>query len=1263
MTEQRIIPLLRQVAMSEEASEGAGSQIALPLGTVTLLLADVEGSTKLLESEPQSVSKAVIVHDRLVEDAIGRNNGVKPKDQGEGDSFVAAFSRPSDALNAALEIQRNLQSGDSPLKVRMSVHTGEVQLRGQSNYVGITINRAARIRSLGHGGQVLLSQASHELVSDQPPDSVTFKDMGLHRLKDLSRPERLYQLVHPDLRHDFPPLKSLDSLPNNLPAQRTTFIGRLQELQDLEQLMASTRLLTLSGAGGAGKTRLALQLGAELLDEFQDGVWFVPLASIEGDDAIAGHVAAAVGLGESQKSLLPTFIGSKKMLLILDNSEHVIQGSTDLTMMVLDGCPGLKIVVTSREPLGIDGETTYRVPSLSLPEPRAELRIDALQEFEAIQLFVERASKARPNFKVTEDNAQVVTAICERLNGIPLAIELAAARIRVLSPAQILDGLSDRFRLLTGSARSAVPRQQTLRASVDWSHNLLDETERKALRRLSVFPASFDLDAAESVASSEDLDRLQVLDVLTQLVDKSLVVASEFGPIARYSLLETIRQYAHERLVEATEDEQTRLSHRDHYLTWIRHVAELAEGTWEDLHFDLESALASDDFANCESAIAWSLDRGEGNVACEFLTYGLPAVFLSQRDWVTPYFERTLSLIPEGTLERGRLFAVAATISPLNKELIPYGVQSVDLLRSFPENEAGPFLAAALYGVGGISYVIFMDRPKARGLIEEAIEMADKYGPTYWAVMARGELGYLKSLEGEVDEGLAEMRAAVDSARKTNNAWLLSYSLFGTGLAHYLAGRPEEALPFYEEAIPLMRRGPSKLSLQWALDHISKILFGFDRLEEARPYVDEAMRISKDYDLEQGNYWSIVQTLALLEEHEGSIDQALERLERIIRSLRATPEVEPLVNALSLRAGIQTRHELSSSETEDNVKEALTLARQLEPQTTLTGKLSIKPVLQPLSVWVEARLKTESAKAARVQGFIDSWMESNEIQISLRFDRLRQERITVLREALGPKRLEMEQQLGRVLEVGAAVAYALDEKDGAVAGALIAADHIETALKAGSTPGETVDFKTTTESLDTTAFKHVRGLLLLAEAKADSQRDASESERFAYEALPLIAGMEDSELTAACFEILAAIAANLDSFEESARLYGVSFQLKESFGRPPMPAGAVRVKDSLDTEKWKEAIDGGGAMSIDEAVEYALRGRGERKRPSAGWPSLTPTELRVAELVGEGLTNPQIAERLFVSKRTVQSHLYNIFSKLGLETRAKLASEVTRRRT
>ena len=585
----------------------------LPTGTVTLLLADVEGSTRLWQTQPDEMTAAVARLDATLTDLLAAHSGIRPVEQGEGDSFVAAFARASDAVACALDLQR---APLAPIRLSIGVHTGQVQLRDEGNYIGPTINRTARLRDLAHGGQTVLSGATEQLVADWLTDDAWLSDLGSHELRDLPRPERVTQLCHPDLRNEFPPLRVTKSADNHsLPAQLTSFVGRVTQMAEIRTLLAGNRLVTLTGAGGAGKTRLAIQTAAGIAPGYRDGVFYVDLAPVTHEVVVPVSVARALGLpdqpGRSTMETLAKFVGDRQTLVVLDNCEHLLDATASLAAELLASSSGLQILATSREPTGVPGEVTFTVPSLSLAD-------------EAIELFVDRARRVHPDFTVDDDNAASVTEICKRLDGMPLAIELAAARVRALSVEEIVGSLHDRFRLLTGGARTAVRRQQTLRASVDWSHALLTEPERILFRRLAAFLGGFDLDAAQAVAGDAEVERYQVLDQLALLVDKSLVTAENSGGRTRYRLLETVRQYAQEKLGESGEAEAVRIRHRDHYNAMAALLDAPATG---DHQRRVEQA--DDDMDNLRSAFGWSIESGDIASALE-LACSLQPLWLSR---------------------------------------------------------------------------------------------------------------------------------------------------------------------------------------------------------------------------------------------------------------------------------------------------------------------------------------------------------------------------------------------------------------------------------------------------------------------------------------------------------------------------------------------------------------------------------------------------------------------------------------------------------
>ena len=453
--------------MSETNWSDVGVSELLPSGTVTLLLADVESSTRLWETQPDEMTAAVARLDAAVADATDAHNGARPVEQGEGDSFVIAFDRASDAVACALALQR---APLAPIRLRIGLHTGEVQLRDEGNYIGPTINRTARLRDLAHGGQTVLSGTTSDLVIDRLPEGAFLTDLGSHPLRDLPRPERVVQFCHQDLQNKYPPLRTSKAFEApNFPVQLTNFIGREADAAEVTRLLTHGRLVTLTGAGGVGKTRLAIHLAAQLATEFSDGSWYVDLAPITDPDVVPTTMIRAMGLsdlpGRSTMDTLTRFIADRRILIVLDNCEHLLDATAELVGVLLSHCPRLTLFATSREPISVPGEATWRVPSLTLSG-------------EAVELFADRARLARPDFCITDNNTATVTEICRRLDGMPLAIELAAARVRALTLTEILDGLRDHFMLLTGGARTAVRRQQTLRASVDWSHALLSDAER-----------------------------------------------------------------------------------------------------------------------------------------------------------------------------------------------------------------------------------------------------------------------------------------------------------------------------------------------------------------------------------------------------------------------------------------------------------------------------------------------------------------------------------------------------------------------------------------------------------------------------------------------------------------------------------------------------------------------------------------------------------------------------------------------------------------
>lgn len=553
-----------------------------PPGTVTFCFTDIEGSTKLWEKHASVMQSALAKHDIILRQAIEGNKGKVFKTI--GDAFCATFEDATDALKAVVQAQEAILHepwpAETQIKVRMALHAGLAETR-DNDFFGPTVNRVARLLSIAHGGQTIVSESVCELIDSSLVPDASLRDLGVHRLKDLLHPERVFQVDYPSLPSKFPVLRSLDStlLPNNLPIQLTTFVGRETELAKVSGLLLANRLVTVTGSGGCGKTRLALQSAAEMAERFPDGIWYVELASISDPSLVPQTVAGLVGVreepGQSVLQALTSHMRPKKQLVILDNCEHVLLACAQLAETLLRTCPDVRILATSREALNIAGETPYRVPSLRLPDPRRHSDPVALEQFESVQLLLDRARAVSPGFVLSRENSGALARLCVHLDGIPLAIELAAARVRSLSIEQIEQRLDDRFRFLTGGSRTALPRQQTLRALVDWSYDLLGESERALLRRLAVFAGGWPLTAAEHVTSGDLVEEWEVLELLTSLIDKSLVFYESSDGVARYRLLETVKYYAADKLREGKEEDAVLERHLD----WCAQLATEA-GSW-----------------------------------------------------------------------------------------------------------------------------------------------------------------------------------------------------------------------------------------------------------------------------------------------------------------------------------------------------------------------------------------------------------------------------------------------------------------------------------------------------------------------------------------------------------------------------------------------------------------------------------------------------------------------------------------------------------
>jgi predicted ATPase/class 3 adenylate cyclase len=594
----------------------------LPTGTITLLFTDIEGSTQHWETQRAAMPDALRRHDELIRMAIQSHGGYVFKTV--GDAFCSAFARASDGIAAAADAQQSLAAQDwsavGELRVRMALHSGSTEER-DGDYFGPTVNRIARLLAVTHGGQVVVSASTASLLRGVLPEGTELRDLGEHRLKDLVETERVWQLAAPGLAEAFPPLRSLKALPNNLPRQLTPLIGREDVLAEIEPLVREHPLVTLVGTGGVGKTRVALQVGADLLDGSGDGVWFVDLAAVSDPSLLTGTIGAALSVREQQgRPLLETlqhYLKSKRLLLILDNCEHVVEETAQIADAILHACAEVRVLATSREPLRIHGEQVYRMPSLAVPHETDALRAGDASQYGAIALFAQRASGSDAKFRLTDENAPIIGEICRRLDGIPLAIELAAARVKVLTPRQLAQRLDERFRVLTGGSRTALPRQQTMRALIEWSYNLLSEQEQRLFRRVAIFVGGWTLEAAEAVCTDETLDALDAADVLSSLVEKSLVVADLGRDSTRYGLLESMRAFALERLEQSGEHEALARRHAQ----WAADLADrVIEAAQREIPLETVMLEVELELDNARAAIDWAMAQRQFVVAARVVS-------------------------------------------------------------------------------------------------------------------------------------------------------------------------------------------------------------------------------------------------------------------------------------------------------------------------------------------------------------------------------------------------------------------------------------------------------------------------------------------------------------------------------------------------------------------------------------------------------------------------------------------------------------------
>ena len=1044
-----------------------------PTGTVTFLFTDIENSTLLWEQHPAWMQSAFARQEAIIRAAVGAHNGYLYKMV--GDAFQVAFATAPAALAAAMQAQAALHAEDwgqaGPLRVRMALHTGVTDERGD-DYVGPALNRVARLLSAAQGGQVLLTQATYELVRDPTegvPHDTVLHDLGEHRLKDLIRPEHIYQAAPAGHAPDLGGLRALDAFAHNLPMQVTSFIGREKEIVEVKRLLLAERLITLTGPGGTGKTRLSLQVGADLLELFPDGVWLVELVSLADPALVVQTVAVTLGVRESSGrpllSQLTGYLRGKDVLLILDNCEHLVDACAQLVTTLLQACPTLFVLASSRESLGIAGETAYRVPSLSTPDTRRPTPHESLTQYEAVRLFIERAETVQPGFAVTRENAPAIAQICHRLEGIPLAIELAAVRIRMLSVEQIAARLDDRFRLLTGGSRTAMPRHQTLRALIDWSYDLLTGTERILLRRLAVFAGGWTLDAAEAICAGDGLETDAILDALSQLINKSLVQPDcEPAPEARYRLLETIRQYARERLLEAGGGEGVRQRHLDYFLA----LAEAAEPDLRGARQVVALDRLEKEIDNLRGALEWSL---EANVVAGMRLAGALLWYWHIRSRKTEgmeWLERLLEedarvplpdadslphqsargkalntagalLVMHGDAEKGyrlseeslalhRSLGLAgrrgAGIALWNlaegrarhedlDQAIALSEESLALMRAVQDKF---WIAQCLDNLG--SYALIRgDFNRSKAIWEEDLALRHALGDQDGIAWVLSCLASLYFWHGDHEQAKRLFDESIGVFRKVNNLWGVSMALSGLGTVVLAQGELAEASSLYEEALSFGREMGDQNTVAGRRYDLARVAWSQGDYARAGKLYEDTLAFLREID-NQGGIAGTLYDLGGVAWAMGDLDLAARRYEEALglaRRMNAGQTIGAALQGLARVAG--ARGDLPRAHT--LLAEALTVMRRVANPWGLGFAIEAFALL--------AVAERDLVRGATLLGATESTFKHLRFLLSPleREERLRT--IAAARAALGAADFDTHFAAGQALSLDQAIEYALAE--------------------------------------------------------------------------------------------------------------------------------------------------------------------------------------------------------------------------------------------
>lgn len=846
-----------------------------PTGNVTFLFTDIEGSTRLAQKDNDAYLDALALHHEILYEVIDSNKGFVFKII--GDSFCCAFNSSEDAVNAAVKTQIKLRKTEwegMEIKVRMGIHSGEAEFVN-GDYVGyVTLSRSQRIMSSAYGGQILVTDGVYHSVKENPEVNVTFKDFGKRKLKDIILPEHIYQVIAEGIESDFMPLKSLDARQNNLPSIITKFIGRQKELNEIKNLFPGVRMISLTGAGGTGKTRLALQLASEMVDEYENGVWIIELSAINDPELIIKEITITLGLKEDPTTdifeTLKSFLKSKKILLLLDNTEHLLNKCAKIAEDLLSYCPNLKIISTSRESFNIPGETIYRVPPLSMPEKIENETYETLCQYESVKFFYDRAVSVNSNFQLTKENIHIIAELCKKLDGIPLAIELASKRMNVLTAEKILERLSDRFKLLTSGNTTALPRQKTLRAMIDWSYDMLNPNEQLMLQRLSIFMGGWTLESAEQICSDENIDEYEVLDMMNSLLDKSLIIYKETNGKGRYDILESIKYYGLEKLGGKKEEFQKNL---DFFLIVSSFIDQKKKGMGE---LDWLKMM-EDELDNIRMNIQWAeANNPDSAVLLVINTFD----FWYSKGYFQEGYETSLKFLhsvnPVDKKSKAELlYCIAQLCYHLGKfdELEKYATEGLNLSR---EIEYKKGIIKCLNTISLKAYTE-LDNESAVKYNEESLALSIEINDDKSKINSLYNLSFPIGHLGDYDRSIALKEEALQLARKLNNEHFIAQVLLSLSVSQ--SGRKgdiKKAAVLSEESLILSRKLEDLYLISINLVNLAalKLYYEEKNYEEAEYLLHDAYNISIDHGYNM-NLFPIRIHLGLMYVETGKFSEAI----------------------------------------------------------------------------------------------------------------------------------------------------------------------------------------------------------------------------------------------------------------------------------------------------------------------------------------------------------------------------------------------------